>query len=156
MRATLALNVLSSCILSFIFFPPHCMKNVRIRNFFCSTFSRIRTEHGFSLYSVRMGENTDQTKLRVWTLFTQCQFFFLTHFRSSHLQIFLKKFQKNLWSLVPSPLKRDPWAGVPLTILWFFAEHLFKEYFLLRWYLSNETLSIFWKTHIWKNRIFKN
>ena len=82
--------------------------------------------------------------------------FFLTNFRSSHLQIFLKKFHKNLWNLVPSPLKRDPWAGVPLTILWFFAEHLFKEYFLLRWYLSNETLSIFWKTHIRKNRIFEN
>ena len=41
-----------------------------------SVFSRIQTEYGeilrISLYSVRMQENTDQKKLRIWTLFTQC------------------------------------------------------------------------------------
>ena len=44
--------------------------------FFCFIFSRIRTEYGeirsISPYSVRMLENTDQKKLHIWTLFTQC------------------------------------------------------------------------------------
>ena len=47
-----------------------------IRGFFWSVFSRIRTEYGeirsISPYSVRMWENTDERKLRIWTLFTQC------------------------------------------------------------------------------------
>ena len=46
-----------------------------IWSFFWSIFSRIRTEYGeilrISPYSVRMRENTDQKKLRIWTLFTQ-------------------------------------------------------------------------------------
>ena len=134
MRATLALNGLSSCILSFIFFPPHCVKNVQIRSFFCSAFSRIRTEYGFS---------HGPEKTPYLDTFHTVPIFFLTNFRSSRLKMFLKKFHKNLWNLVPSPLKRDPCAAVPLTILRFFAEHLFKEYFLLRWCLSDETLSIF-------------
>ena len=41
-------------------------------------FSRIRTEYGdilrISTYSVRMRENKDQKKLRIWTHFTQCSF----------------------------------------------------------------------------------
>ena len=48
------------------------VKSVQIRSFFWSVFSRIRTEDGeifrFSPYSVRMWENTDQKKLRIWTL----------------------------------------------------------------------------------------
>ena len=55
---------------------PHCVKIVQIRSFFWSVFSRIRTEYGeilhISLYPVRMRENTDQKKLRIWTIFTQC------------------------------------------------------------------------------------
>ena len=40
----------------------HCVKGVQIRSFFLvGTFP----------FSVRMGENTDQKKLRIWTLFTQ-------------------------------------------------------------------------------------
>ena len=54
------------------------MKSVQIRNFFWSIFSRIHTEDGDlrakSPYSVQMQENTDQKKLRTWTLFTQCEF----------------------------------------------------------------------------------
>ena len=53
----------------------HCMKSVQIRSFYWSAFSRIRTEYGdlrskYS-YSVQMRENTDQKKLRIWTIFTQ-------------------------------------------------------------------------------------
>ena len=54
----------------------HCLKNVQIRTFFWSVFSRIRTVYreirSICPYSVRMRENTDQKKLRIWTLFTQC------------------------------------------------------------------------------------
>ena len=42
----------------------HCVKSVQIRSFFCSAFSRIRTEYeeirSKSPYSVRMRENTNQ------------------------------------------------------------------------------------------------
>ena len=44
-------------------FVVHCVKSVQIRSFFWSVFSCIRT--------VRIKENTDQKKLRIWTLFTQ-------------------------------------------------------------------------------------
>ena len=44
--------------------------------FFWPVFSRIWTDHrdlrSKSPYSVRIRENTDQKKLRIWTLFTQC------------------------------------------------------------------------------------
>ena len=54
----------------------HCLKSVQIRSFFRSVFTRIRIEYGkilrISPYSVRMRENTDQKKLGIWTLFTQC------------------------------------------------------------------------------------
>ena len=47
--------------------------------FFWSVSSRIRTEYGeifrISPYSARMRENTDQKKLHIWTLFTQCKKF---------------------------------------------------------------------------------
>ena len=48
-------------------------KNVQIRSFFLSQFSRISTEsvlRSKSSYSVRIRENTDQKKLRIWALFT--------------------------------------------------------------------------------------
>ena len=44
----------------------HCVQSVQIRSFLWSVFSRIRTE-----YSAGMRENTDQKKLRIWTLFTR-------------------------------------------------------------------------------------
>ena len=51
----------------------HCVKRIQIRSFFWFVFSRIWTEYGeirsISPYSVRMRENTDQKKLRIWTLF---------------------------------------------------------------------------------------
>ena len=51
----------------------NCVKSVQIRSSFWSLFSRIRTEYGDlprkSPYSVRIWENTDQKKLRIWILF---------------------------------------------------------------------------------------
>ena len=48
------------------------VKSVQIRSFFSSGFSSIRTEYGeilcISPYSVRLQENTDQKKIRIWTL----------------------------------------------------------------------------------------
>ena len=53
----------------------HCVKSVQIRSFFWSVFPRIRAEYreirNISLYSVRMRENTEQKKLRIWTFLTQ-------------------------------------------------------------------------------------
>ena len=53
----------------------HCMKSVQILSFFWSVFFCIRTEYGeirsISPYSARMWENTEQKKLRIWTLFKQ-------------------------------------------------------------------------------------
>ena len=50
-----------------------------MRIFFCSVFSFIRSEYGDlrnkSMYSVQIRENTDQKKLRIWILFTQCNLF---------------------------------------------------------------------------------
>ena len=48
------------------------MNSVQIRSFFLSVFSRIDTEYEEKAHSVRMGENTDQKKLHIWTLFSQC------------------------------------------------------------------------------------
>ena len=54
---------------------PHCVRSVQIRSFFWSVFFRIRTDYGDLLSkfpsSVRLRENTDQKKLRIWTLITQ-------------------------------------------------------------------------------------
>ena len=56
----------------------HSVKSVQIPSFFWSVFSRIRTEYGeirsISPCSVRMRENTEQKKHRIWTLFTQWAF----------------------------------------------------------------------------------
>ena len=52
-----------------------CVKSVQILCYFWSVSSRIQTEYGqirsISPYSVQMWENTDQKKLRIWTLSTQ-------------------------------------------------------------------------------------
>ena len=54
----------------------HCVKSVQIRSFFWPVLSCIKTKYGDlrskSPYSVRIQENTDHKKLRIWTLFTQC------------------------------------------------------------------------------------
>ena len=61
----------------------YCVKSVR--SFFWSVFSCIRSEHGDLLrkylYSVRIQEDVDQKKLRIWTLFTQCRVITIIHER---------------------------------------------------------------------------
>ena len=56
--------------------------------FFWSVFSCIRKEYGDLLhkspYSVQIQENTDQKKLRIWTLFTQWGTFFTYSTNSTH------------------------------------------------------------------------
>ena len=53
----------------------HCVKSVQTRRSFWSVFFCIQTEYrdlqSKFLYSVQTQKNTDQKKLRIWTLFTQ-------------------------------------------------------------------------------------
>ena len=67
---------------SIIFDIPHCIKSVQIRRFFWFVFFCIRIEYRLNMYSVRIREKTDQKKLRIWTLFTQCQFQVELHFHT--------------------------------------------------------------------------
>ena len=64
----------------------HYVKWVQIRSFFSSVFSGIRTKYGeirsISPYSVRMQENTDQKKLRIWPRFKQCMIYHKKHFEA--------------------------------------------------------------------------
>ena len=57
------------------FWYKYCLKSVQIRSFSGPFFFCIRTEYGemrsISPYSVRVRENTDQKKLRIWTIFTR-------------------------------------------------------------------------------------
>ena len=54
----------------------HDLESDQIRSFFLTAFPRIWTECGGLLqnspHSVQIRENTDQKKLRIWTLFVQC------------------------------------------------------------------------------------
>ena len=58
-------------------------KKCQYSEFFWSVFSRIWTEYGeirsISSCSVRIWENTDQKKLRIWTLFTHWRFLSLVY-----------------------------------------------------------------------------
>ena len=82
-----------------VMFYTHCVKCVQIRSFFWSVSSGpylpafgLNTERYFiSPYSVRMREDTDQKKLRIWALFTQWLIFVIqTHFNvNTILQITL-------------------------------------------------------------------
>ena len=57
------------------------MKIVQIRSFFCSVFSCVRGLNTEIYYSVRIKENTDQKKIRIWTLFTQWSLKVVNYFR---------------------------------------------------------------------------
>ena len=72
----LAFFCISSCFALSASKIHHCVKPVQMRSFFWSLFSRILTEYeeiqSTFPYSVRMRENSDQKKLRIWKHFTQC------------------------------------------------------------------------------------
>ena len=83
----------------FIFGDRHCMKGVQIRSFLWSAFSCTRAEYGDyqskSPYSVWVRENTDQKKIRIWTLFTQWEVLYLLIFQcyfESETQILMAVF----------------------------------------------------------------
>ena len=67
--------VISHLHLKNLYVVAHCVKRIQIWSFFWSVFSRNRTEYGeilcISPYSVWMRQNTDQKKIRIWTLFSQ-------------------------------------------------------------------------------------
>ena len=74
-RAITKLKMNQETELKLALFFYHCVKSVQIRSFFSSVFSHIRTEYGDLLHgftSIRILENTDQKKLRIWILFAQC------------------------------------------------------------------------------------
>ena len=76
------------------------MKSVQMRSFFWPVFSCIRTEYADILrkspYSVRIQENTDQKKLRIWTLFTQCE---ARNFNQRILKVYLKYTSHTVFSV---------------------------------------------------------
>ena len=91
MRRKRQMNNLGKCV-------SHCMKSVQIRSFFWSVFSWIRTEYEeilrISQYSARIRKSTDQKKLRIWTLFTQCRGWLLLRHFSCLSYIYLHVQQK--------------------------------------------------------------
>ena len=66
-KATVLFKVIPE-VVSRVFYEVHFVKSVQIRSFLWSLFSCK------SPYSVRIQENADQKKLRIWTLFTQWWF----------------------------------------------------------------------------------
>ena len=80
-------------------FQSSCVKRVQIWSLFWSVFSRIWTEHrkirSIFPYSVRMRENTDQKKVRVWILFTQRQLIQFTETLHSKLYLFEAQKREN-------------------------------------------------------------
>ena len=62
------------------------MKSVQIRSFLCSIFSCIQTN------SVQIQENTDQKKLRIWTLFAHWKYWLSLYGSNSQ-----KNFVNNLF-----------------------------------------------------------
>ena len=89
-----------------ILFYNHCMKSVKIRSFFRSVFSCIRTENGDlrskSPHSVRIQENMDEKKLRIWIIF-----------RSEY---YTKWLQLVLWSNVSCSHFFQDWSFVSLLV----------------------------------------
>ena len=78
----------------------HCVKSVQMRSYFWSVFSCIRTEYWDFLckspYLVRIQENTEQKKLRIWTLFTELKSNLINLWGIKFLNIFNKILLRNL------------------------------------------------------------
>ena len=89
---------------SYLRFHWNCVKSVQIRSYFWSVFSCIRTEYGNLrsklVYSVRIQENTNQKKLRIWTLFTQCPYFLIRSLRSDLHKSFFQCLSLSIWFLL--------------------------------------------------------
>ena len=62
----------------FILFHLHCGNSVQIRNFSLFVFSRIRTDTKYLSEFIPNAGKCGPEKLRIWTLFTQCQYHLLT------------------------------------------------------------------------------
>ena len=81
----------------------HCVKNVQIRSFFWSIFFHIWTEHGDlrskSPYSIQIREKTNQKKLHIWALFTQCIYPIMTKYATEGTTN-MKSFHKNTKALL--------------------------------------------------------
>ena len=79
----------------------HYVKSVQIWSLFWSVFSRIRTKYGeirsISPYSVRMWENTDQRKLRIYYIFSFLEFLIsnLVSFVHNQIQKFTVFFRED-------------------------------------------------------------
>ena len=71
----------------------HYVKSIQMKSFFCSLFSHIWTEYenlrSKPRYSVQMWENTDQKKLRTWTVFTQWENISISHEMTRSLVLFI-------------------------------------------------------------------
>ena len=89
----------------------HCLKSVQIWSFFWSVFFCIWTEYGDlrskSPYSVRIQNNTDQKKLRIWTLFTQCSVYPIWIFTCKTINRYIWKACKNCSVLTANTPYRD-------------------------------------------------
>ena len=83
------------------FWYKYCLKSVQIRSFSGPFFFCIRTEYGemrsISPYSVRVRENTDQKKLRIWTLFAQLSG--SCYNKTPYSKVFLKYSCLNRWEM---------------------------------------------------------
>ena len=115
------------------------MKIVQLRIFFWSVFSRIRTEYGDlfckSSYSVRKRENTDQKKLRIWSLFRQWKDAQIID-EETH-----SEFQKVAICAFTALVKIEFFVGVFLKILQIFLIHFKRAFWKTQFFWS----AIFWK-----------
>ena len=104
----LSCNHSSHGVMSIRFNSYFCVKSVEIRSFSWSVFSCFLTEYGDlwskSLYSVRIQENMDQKKLRIWTLFRQSTISSLPGTKQSSLPSSEKLLRHPSFGLRPSSL----------------------------------------------------
>ena len=80
----------------------HCAKSVEIRSFFLVLIfphPGLMRRNTISPYSSRIRENTDQKKLRIWTLFTHCMLMKKSALKSIHGCISYRKQNLNAWNV---------------------------------------------------------
>ena len=102
--------LMSSCFIYVnSFWPKKCMKSVQVRNFFLVCIF-------LHPHSVQIQENTDQKKLRIWTLFTKWSSMLLKGVSRTLCNISDETFSKviNIWKPLTVSVKRsilDVWFG---------------------------------------------